>query len=135
MATRSSMPGSPLVRALHRVLADGEASAVAAEATWRRYYAGCGFEVGQPETDAVDAECYGVDGGQSAGLSFAVHSAAHVWLALGAARRAERHVAGVDGGQLLEPLLSGEGARFHKRLGRLLSGDHLDDQLVLIYGS
>jgi len=122
MAARTSMPNALLVRALHRALADGEAPAVEAEATWRRYYAGCGFEV---VDDAADAQRYGVDRANSAGVTFAAQSAAHVWLALGAARRAEHHVGGVHGRELLEPLLTSRGAPLRKRLELLLDGGHL----------
>lgn len=122
MAARTSMPNALLVRALHRALADGAAPAVEAEATWRRYYAGCGFEVGD---DASDAARFGVDGASSAGLTFAAQSAAHVWLALGAARRAEHHVGGVHGRALLEPLLTARGAQLRRLLERLFDGDHL----------
>lgn len=123
MAARSAIPDSRLVRVLHRLLCDGAPPAVEAEAAWRRYFSGCGFPVGQAE--ASDAECFGIDSAQSAGLTFAAQSAAHVWVALGAARRAEHHVPGLDGRQLLEPLLTCQGARFRQAMLDLLDGRHL----------
>jgi hypothetical protein len=96
---------------------------VEAEAAWRRYFSGCGFPVVGPS--ASDARRFGLDPARTAGLTFAAQSAAHVWVALGAARRAARHVPGLDGRALLEPLLTGNGSRFQEPLRELLDGRHL----------
>ncbi len=116
---------SSLVRALHRLIVDGDAVAVEAEAAWRRYYSGCGF----PEVSPSDVQRVGVDSAHTAGLTFAAQSAAHVWLSLGAAFRAEHHVPEQSGRDLLESLLTcrGTGTRFQKLLQDLLSGRHLQE--------
>lgn len=46
-------------------------------------------------------------------------------VALGAVRRAERHVRGLDGRRLLRDLISSRGARFRERVTAVLGGHHL----------
>jgi len=117
------MPGSLLVRALHRLVSDGARPAVEAEAVWRRYFTGCGFPIQTP--GASEAERFGLDPTRLAGLTFAAQSAAHVTVALGAVRRAERHVPGLDGRQVLESLVTCGGAPFRRKLQEVLDGRHL----------
>jgi len=111
------------VHTLQGLLTEGAEPAVEAEARWRQYYAGCGFAVDQP--DERDAAQFGLTSAEAAGVTFAAQSAAHVRVALGAARRAARHVPGLDGRGLLEPLLTGRGAGLGDRWSEVLSGCHL----------